>query len=102
MLLLYQSTLILASCVFSVMTFDMWKIIETENEFKVPEKKGNFSTQFDSVRPKLFNGDILRDVSKPQSSPDEMQAPFTWHKSLWINREIPYEITSSLTGKKRV
>ncbi|XP_047136635.1 uncharacterized protein LOC100201110 isoform X1 [Hydra vulgaris] len=94
---LYQSTLILASCVFSVMTFDMWKIIETENEFKVPEKKGNFSTQFDSIRPKLFNGDILRDVSKPQNSPDEMQAPFTWHQSLWVNREIPYEITSSLT-----
>ena len=31
--------------IYFVILVDMWKIIETENEIKVPEKKGNFSIQ---------------------------------------------------------
>ena len=96
---MWVKTLIAIVLLHSVLSFDMWKIIEDSNK-KMKEKEDRMFKLSDDTGAHLVDGDIMKQSSPTQSA--ESQDPmFDWHRRLWVTREIPYVLVPFARGKDR-
>lgn len=88
---------LLVSCFQQIFTFDMWEIIEKENRGDATKNrtKGRFGGP-QHAESNIIDGDIIREV-KLAAPTTGLWPLFSWHKRLWMKREIPYLIIGALT-----